>query len=90
MLGNAFCWERTLPYRGVPPLHPYLPYQAAHEGRARLLGGWNPLFFWLGSSPPPLSSLSPHAVLWGRMLLRGSPRGVCVIMGAPPSLHAVR
>ena len=68
---------------------PHLLYQAAHKGRARLLGGCPLLSFRLGSISP-LSSPSLHAMRWGRMLLGGSPQGVCVILGAPPSLHAVR
>ena len=68
---------------------PHLLVHTAHEGRARLLGGWPPLPFWLGSCPilPP-SYL--HSVHLGRTLLGGSPLVVGVGMGGPPSVHAVR
>ena len=49
---------------------PHLLYQAAHKGRARLLGGCPPLSFGLESFPP-LSSSSLHAVRWGRTLIGG-------------------
>ena len=68
---------------------PHLLYQAAHKGRARLLGGWPPLSFGLESGPP-LSSPSLHAVRWESTLLGGSSLGVCGVLGSPPSLHAVR
>ena len=68
---------------------PHLLVQTAHEGHARLLGGWPPLPLGLGFCPillPP----SLHAVLWGCTLLGGSPLVVGFGLGAPPSLHAVR
>ena len=68
---------------------PHLLYQAAHEGRARLLGGYPPLSFRMGSSPP-LSSLYLHAVRWERTLLRGAPLGFSGYLGSPPSQHAMR
>ena len=68
---------------------PYLLYQAVHKGRARLLGGWPPLSFWLYGAPL-LSSPSLHDVLWGRTLLWGSPFGNLGVRGLPPPLHAVR
>ena len=67
---------------------PHLLDQYAHEGRERLIRGWTPLPFGLGSCPT-LSSPSLHAMRWGRTMLGGSPWGVGLIMGAPPSVHAV-
>ena len=71
---------------------PHLLYQAAHEGRARLLGGWTPLSSGLESTPPPLllvpacHALGVHAdwgvhfgLQWGPGF---SPVPACCAMGA--------
>ena len=69
-------------------MSPHLLVQTAHEWRARLLRGWPPLPFWMGSCPF-LPSLSLHAVRLGCTLLGGSPLVVGVGLGATPSVHAV-
>ena len=68
---------------------PHLLYSAAHEGRARLLGGWPPPSFELGYCPTSLPP-SLYTLRWGLTLLGGSPLVVYIILGAPPYLHAVR
>ena len=68
---------------------PHLLYQAAHEGRARLLWGWPPLSFGMESAPPLFSS-SQHVVRWECTLLGGDPLCFSGGLGSPPSQHVVR
>ena len=69
---------------------PHLLVQTVHIGRARLLGGWPPLPFWLGSCPY-LPAPSQHDVRLGRTLLWGSPLVVVGVEEGPlPAVHAVR
>ena len=71
---------------GGPPqvlgISPHLLVQTAHEGRARLLGGWPPLPFWLGSCPY-LPDPSLHTVCLGRTLLGGSSFPVLISCSSP-------